>query len=125
MIRIAERQAKKSTFDRARVGAVITKKKCLVSYAHNAIRCYRDPKGFILPRKVEHTLHAEQAAIIKALNAGLQSDLVGSYLYVTRIKKDGTKALALPCVTCQELIRAVGIKRVFYTTDKGISKYDV
>lgn len=125
MFRLAKKQAQKSSFYRARVGAVITKKKCMVSSAHNATRCYRDPQGFILPRKVEHALHAEQAAIIKALNAGLQNDLVGSYLYVTRIKKDGSTAMALPCPTCQELIISVGIKRVFYTTDTGIETYDV
>lgn len=127
MFRIAEKQAKKSLYLRARIGAVITNKHCVISSACNSVRGYKTPRGFSeedFPRRWKDSLHAEQAAILKALNSGKQADLVGSTLFVTRIKKDGSKGLAKPCKTCSELILSVGIKRVFYTTEVGADSYE-
>ena len=40
-------------------------------------------------------------------------------LYIYREFKDGTKALAKPCASCQRLIKELGIKKIYYTTNDG------
>lgn len=116
MIRQATKQAEKSTFHRARIGAVITRKDRVLSTGYNDKRYYSNcPTS----RVWIDSLHAEQSAILKLLKSGRQADLVGAYIYVSRVKKNGKPGLAKPCPTCQELINAVGIRKVFYTTDEG------
>lgn len=59
-------------------------------------------------------LHAEVDAIRKAIRSG--SETFGSSLYVARILKNGTPAMAKPCPGCQRAIIAFGIKEVEWTT---------
>ncbi len=67
---------------------------------------------------------AEKDAIQKVLklNDG-QKHLIGSIIYVQRFNNKGETKLAKPCRHCQELIRAVGIKKVIYTSNIGIEQY--
>lgn len=39
----------------------------------------------------------------------------GSVVYVARTLKDGTVAMAKPCVSCQNCLRHRGVDRVYYT----------
>lgn len=55
-------------------------------------------------------LHAEIAALIR-----LKEGAKPYRIIVKRIRKDGTTALAAPCVVCQAAIKHWGIKRVEYT----------
>ena len=106
----AQKQASNSTFIRARIGAVIVKGGRVLSTGYNSLR-YSKRNG-----RSWASVHAEEMAIVKLLkqSAGLKQ-LAGSVLYVSRIKKDGTVAESKPCLECQELIDAVGIKRVVHT----------
>lgn len=121
MLKRATKEAGKSIFERARMGAVVSNKNRILSCGHNEIRHY---KNCPTPRKWKNSLHAEQSAILKMLNKGRHNELIGSTLHVSRILKDGTPALAKPCELCQDLIIAVGIKRVFYTTENGVKSYE-
>jgi deoxycytidylate deaminase len=114
MIERALTEAKKSDFERTQVGAVISKGNRILSVGHNQIRGYRKCPT---DRVWKDSLHAEQDAILKLLNKGKLSSLIGSTLYVSRRKKNGDPAIAKPCPKCQSLILAVGIKKVVYTTD--------
>lgn len=109
-LNIAKRKANESTFQRAKIGAVITKGGRVLASACNQTRYSR------LTGKNWTSIHAEEQAIYRVLNApnGLRK-LAGSTLYVTRIKKDGTTGLAKPCNKCQQLINSVGIKKVIHT----------
>ena len=64
-------------------------------------------------------------AILKVMRKpdGLSS-LAGSTLYVSRLTKKGT-GLARPCHKCWELMLAVGISEVIYTTVNGTTKEKV
>ena len=62
-------------------------------------------------------LHAEIDCIINAMRNG-EEDMSKYSLYVLRAKKDGN-GLAKPCEGCQRAIAAMGIKKVYYTTDEG------
>lgn len=119
MIRLANKMAAKSRFIRARMGAVITKGGRVLSTGTNKV-------GFSKKLKEKHeysdTIHAEEAAIIPLLDGEKQHLLVGATIHVSRILKDGSPGMAKPCPTCQKLIEAAGIKKVFYTTESGVKK---
>lgn len=62
-------------------------------------------------------MHAELSAILKSRGKPIDSILV------QRFAADGTPALAMPCKSCQEAIKAFGIRLVRYTTIRGINQY--
>jgi len=110
--RMSQKLAKQSKFPQHKLGAVIVKGNRILSTGINSLRSSR-----IIGKP---TLHAEAAAVLKLLKEGRQGDLVGADLYVSRYTRGGNVGLARPCVDCWNLLSAVGIKRVFYTTDSGV-----
>ena len=110
MIKIACKTAIKSTFDRHRLGAVIVRGHRVLATGHNGLRSSKQIG--------KSTLHAEEAAIIKMLQSRRQHLLIGADLYVSRVRPNGSIGLAKPCDRCMELIKSVGIGRVFYTTNE-------
>ena len=117
MIRLANKQAARSTYI-YRLGAVITKGNRVLSTGYNRL-------AYCPLNKYKVSKHAEMDAVLKLMrrNNGLSS-LAGSTLYVSRITKTGV-GLAKPCLRCMELIRAVGISEVIYTTANGTKKEKV
>lgn len=63
--------------------------------------------------------HAELSAVLSAGNKEIHS------LLVQRFKNNGEPALAMPCPTCQAMIKDLDIKFVRYTTEEGIKEYYV
>jgi deoxycytidylate deaminase len=112
--RIAEKLALQSPFLKHRVGAVIMKGKRVLSSGFNSLR-YSNITG-------RPTSHAEASAITKLLQERRMGDLVGADLYVTRFTRSGVVSCARPCNHCENLIRSVGIRRVFYTDFDGSTK---
>lgn len=55
----------------------------------------------------EHRAHAE-SRIVRKLD-------VGAVIYIARVLKDGNPALARPCKKCQNVLRAHGIKKAYFT----------
>ena len=113
MIRHARKQAERSTF-RQRLGAVITKGDRVLSSACNELRYNRN-----VPQKFPESLHAEAAAVAKLLKDQRLHDLAGSTIYVCRINRAGTSRLAWPCLECYNLLKAVGVRKIVYTTSNG------
>ena len=98
--------AKRSTCDRARVGAIIVKDRRILTTGYNGA-----PAGLPHCDEVGHlmiaghcvrTLHAEQNAIIQGALHGVS--VAGSTLYVTH----------QPCLNCAKMIINAGIERVVY-----------
>lgn len=54
-------------------------------------------------------LHAEIDAILKAKGKNIHK------IHVIRFDKNGNQALAAPCKTCMEAIKAFGVKEISYT----------
>ena len=78
------------------LAAVIVRKDGAIVVSTNAVTQNPNPSA-----------HAEARALKKA-------DF-GAELYVARVIRDGTWVMAKPCKTCQALIRAKGIRKVYYT----------
>jgi dCMP deaminase len=103
---ITREVAKRSTCDRARVGAIIVKDRRILTTGYNGA-----PAGLPHCDEVGHlmvgghcvrTLHAEQNAIIQAAQHGVS--VAGGTLYVTH----------QPCLTCAKMIINAGIRRVVF-----------
>jgi dCMP deaminase len=103
---ITQQVAKRSTCDRARVGAVIVKERRILTTGYNG-----SPAGLPHCDEIGHlmvaghcvrTLHAEQNAIIQAALHGVS--VAGSTMYVTH----------QPCLTCAKMIINAGIRRVVH-----------
>jgi dCMP deaminase len=103
---IALQVARRSTCDRARVGAIIVKDRRILTTGYNG-----SPAGLPHCDEIGHlmisghcvrTLHAEQNAIIQAALHGV--GVAGSTMYVTH----------QPCLTCAKMIINAGIRRVVF-----------
>lgn len=106
---IALEVAKRSTCERAQVGAVIVKEKRILTTGYNG-----SPRG--LPHCYEvgclmdnghcvRTLHAEQNAIIQAALHGVITE--GATIYVTH----------QPCFLCAKMIINAGLVRIVYDNE--------
>jgi dCMP deaminase len=103
---IALQVARRSTCDRARVGAIIVKDRRILTTGYNGSPAglpHCDEIGhLILAGHCVRTLHAEQNAIIQAALHGV--GVAGSTMYVTH----------QPCLTCAKMIINAGIRRVVF-----------
>ena len=114
----AKRESKKSTHDKAHVGAVIVIGNYVVSRGFNKTKTH--PRQAKLDREQNYhcpnaKLHAEVSAL---LNSG-KVDLSNAEIYVYREDKHGNIANSKPCVSCTEALRVAGVREVFYTTTEG------
>jgi deoxycytidylate deaminase len=63
--------------------------------------------------------HAELSAVLSCGNKDIHSILVQRY------QANGDPANAMPCRTCQEMLKSFGVKVVKYTTEDGLKEYQV
>lgn len=118
MIKITNKQASKSNFKRARVGAVICKGSRILSTGVNKVDC----NDSSIPNKFKRwisSIHAEADAISKLLKKHRLKDLAGSTMYITRILSNGNMDISKPCPHCRDLIESVGIKKIVYVDIEG------
>ncbi len=103
---IAFQVAKRSTCDRAHVGAVIIRDKRILTTGYNGAPAglpHCDDVGHLMiGGHCMRTLHAEQNAIIQAALHGVS--VAGGTIYVTH----------QPCLTCAKMIINAGLRRVVY-----------
>lgn len=102
--------ANNSTFNRAKVGAIIVKGGRILSSGHNIIK-YSKKTGKSWP-----SIHAEEKVILALLKQpGGLKQLAGATIYVSRILKNGLTGCAKPCDNCARLIASVGIRRIIHS----------
>ena len=115
---LAKRAAMESTYGKLRHGAIVVKGGSVVSFGFNKSNHCQFGQRFRNPNKGHATQHAEISAIL-----GLpRSATEGADVYVVRINNDCNWRMSKPCHMCEEALKFVGIKRVFYTTSG--SHYD-
>jgi deoxycytidylate deaminase len=109
--RMAEKQAKKSTFKQHRLGAVLVKGGRVLSTGYNKY-------GYTKELRYS-TVHAEESSIVRLIKTGRLVDCMGADLYVSRITPGGRIGLAKPCPRCLDLCRSVHVNRVWFSTEDG------
>ena len=116
-IRLAKSMALKSP-SRFRLGAVLARRKHIVSTGYNQMRKTHPLQDKYHDGPHSLGLHAEVHACIGVPAA----DLHGAEVFVARVLRDGTLALAKPCLVCQKFLSSVGVRRVTYTTPDGVEE---
>lgn len=102
----------------ARVAAAIVRRGEIISLGTNKPKSH--PLQAKFAKHPEATLlHAETMSIVNALSLHKHDDLEKSEIIVVRVKRDGSLALAKPCIGCLAAINYYGIKKVLYTNDAG------
>lgn len=64
-----------------------------------------------------HKCHAEIMALSPLI--GKDIDFSRAKVYIYRCKANGQAGNARPCASCMALIKNLGIKHIYYTTDDG------
>lgn len=91
---------------RFRVGAVVYRGHKILGKGYN-----KPEKTHPKARTPFNRIHAEFDAIL-----GIPKEkLKGASIYVHRWTRNGTYALAKPCVFCEAMLKAVGIKHIGYS----------
>lgn len=99
-----------------RLGAVLVKKKRVVSTGYNDMsRSHPIMRRYAPHGKIIKNLHAEVDCCI-----GLSpEEMNGTTMYVTRVLKNGLLASSKPCKICHKFLTTMGVKRVIYTNTEG------
>ena len=92
-----------------RLGAILVYRNSIVSIGMNSYKTH----PLMAARTSWPFLHAEQNAIIRA---GLDN-CEGLDLYIARVLKNNTLAMSKPCKVCIKLIKDVGIRNIYYSTN--------
>ena len=112
-VELARRLAKTSNDQRHRHGAVLVRGGSVLNWSSNRNKVHRWAQKFRAHGCGHATHHAEVGAILGVAREKTQ----GADIYVVRINKRDNLLLSKPCEMCQELLRHVGVKRVFYSID--------
>ena len=127
LFRAAKSVSELSDHKQHKIGAVVVMKHRIISSGFN-----KNTKTHPLQKKYNqyrfsedsvHTCHAELSALLPLINDG--TDLSNASVFVYREHKNGALACARPCKSCMKLIKDVGIRRIFYTTDNGDVREDL
>jgi len=110
LIKLAKKLALKSTHPRHKMSCIVFKRNTLLSFGINAIKTH--PKS----KDPHHMIHAELNAILDID----ERDLDGASVLVYRERRCGGCGMAKPCQSCEAMLKAVGVKEVYYTTEKEV-----
>jgi deoxycytidylate deaminase len=106
-IMLAMKQAQKSKHHKQLVGCVIIKGGSVISRGFNKIKFHSS------------TTTRGRCAEIDAVIRCRSSNINNAKMYVVRVTPGGKIGLAKPCIPCQNFLRGLGIKKIFFTTNDG------
>lgn len=116
-----------SDFDRVHIGCVVVNgNHRIISSGANSRRTHPLQKKLNKERFQEdtnHSLHSEVTALLPLLKEDIDFKRVELYTY--RELKDGSIAISRPCPSCMALIKSLGIKRIWYTTNDGYASEEI
>ena len=113
---LARNVAHNSQYGKIRHGAVLIKGGSVINTCFNKDKFCSFGTRFRDPNRGHATIHAELGCVL-----GLpRSVTTGADIYVCRINKRGQFRNSKPCAMCHEVLKHVGIKRVYYTADEDV-----
>ena len=123
--RAAEVVSSLSDHPRFHLGCVLIDGHRIISSGYNSFtKCSplqkkMDMSRFGSPDQHKGPVHAETACLLPLIRQGY--DMSRSDLYIVRHHKDGSLALSRPCPGCMSLLRANGVRRVFFSVEGDYS----
>lgn len=123
-LEMAKEVSEQSNFKQHHLGAVAIYKGSLLATGYNSNKTSPTAKRYNRERDFDpnangivNSIHAEMAALNKIKYLDIDFSKVKLYIY--REHKNGVKAMARPCPACQKMIKDMGIKEIWYTTENG------
>jgi len=113
-LELAKRQAYNSKFEHKH-GAILVRGGQVLNAAHNNVLYNSLAHRFKKKRQV--TDRGSNHAEIKCILGINRETTCGSDIIVVRINNQGDFRLSKPCLMCVDVLRFVGIKRVFYSVN--------
>ena len=114
-IDLAKNVAYNSDYGKLRHGAILVKGGSIINTCFNKDKFCSFAGKFRDPNSGPATIHAELGCVL-----GLARDVTsGGDIFVCRINKIGELRNSKPCIMCHQVMKHVGIKRVYYTTNEG------
>ena len=110
---LAKNVAFNSNYGKLRHGAVLVRGGSIINTSFNKDKFCSFGTKFRDPDRGHATIHAELGCVL-GLSRGVTQ---GTDLFVCRINKHGEFRNSKPCAMCHEIMKHVGIKRVYYTTN--------
>ena len=123
--RVADAVASLSDHKQTKLGCVLVDKHRIISSGYNSsTRCsplqkQMDAARFGNSDKHRGPVHAETACLLPLIRQG--HDMSRSDLYIVRRHRNGSLAISRPCPGCMSLLRANGVRRVFFSVEGGYS----
>lgn len=105
-IRYATQAARMSVHNR-RVGAALMFGPKLVAIGWNNDRTH----------PLQDTYNSMQHAELNCLIGLHKLDITKGVLYIVRLLRDDSRAMSKPCESCTRFLKAVGIRKVYYSYD--------
>ena len=119
-----------STFSdrKIKIGAVLMYKSKVISVGYNTTKSSPIQKMYNVYRNIDgreydvekraNGIHAEIMALQHATRS-FKGDLSKCSIFVYSEKKDGTTRLTRPCMGCSKMLKDLGVKNIYYTTNNG------
>ena len=122
LFNIARNVSDMSDFSRVKIGCVLACGNKIIGSGFNCEKTHPLQAIYNSERFEggEAKLHAETHAIIPLLKKNI--DWKNVQIYVFRDKKEDGKrviSMARPCKSCMKMIKDIGIKDIYYTTEDG------
>lgn len=120
---VAKNVAELSDFERIHIGCCVVYKHRVISSGANVVKSHplqRRLNKYRFDEDYYHPMHAEIRALLPLINRR-DIDFSSVSLYLYREDKNGNICLSRPCNGCMALIKELGIKNIFYTTNGGFS----
>lgn len=113
-----------SDFNKIHIGCVVTEGNRIISSGFNSVRSH--PVQKILNKErfkadTIHSLHAESMALIPLINKK-NINWKKCSIYVYRELKNGQLGMCRPCPSCEKMIRDLGVRHIFYTSQNGYTE---
>ncbi len=112
---LARNMAHNSLYAKLRHGAVLVKGGSVINVSFNKDNFSSIGSRFRAPHRGHATAHAELGCVLGISRSATS----GADLYVCRINREGDFRYSKPCSMCHDVMKHVGIKRVYYTTNDG------
>ena len=108
------------------IGAIAIYKGSIVASAFNTNKTSPLQARYNVYRYVSDTpskSHAETSLVQKLRwKFGDSLDWSKVHIYLYREYKDGRLAPSRPCESCMALLRQIGVKKIYYTTEEGFAE---
>jgi len=113
---LARNMAYNSPYGKLRHGAILVRGGSVLNASFNKDKFNSFGSRFREQNRGPATLHAEIGCVLGLVRNATS----GADVYVCRINKKGEFRYSKPCAMCHQVLKHVGVKRVYYTTNEDV-----